>query len=125
MKRTWLTALIPIAMALASLHVTTATEHVCIGQPVLASDADDRLRGQFAGGASDSGCDSSVSSKQVSHIAFDQASFHGAVHSFSFAPEPSILALLGLASLAFPTPPTSQRGKAVDSPQTPVVKKLE
>jgi hypothetical protein len=100
MKRTWLIALVPIALAFASLQVTAATERVCLGQPVSASDADDHFSGKSAGGASTAGCDSSVSSKQVSHAPFDRKDFLGAVRTFS-SPEPWVPALLGLASLAF------------------------
>jgi len=100
MKRTWLTALVPIALAFTSLLVSAATGQGCFSQPVRASDADVRFRGEFVGGATVLGCDSSDSSKQVSQVAFDRANYHGAVLSFPLAPEPSSSPPLGLASLA-------------------------
>ena len=102
MKRTWLTALVPIALAFMSLLVSAASENVCFGQSLQASDADDGFSGAFVGGATVSACDSIDSSKQISQIAFDRATYYGAVQTFSFAPEPSLSAILGLglASLA-------------------------
>jgi len=101
MKRTWLRALVPIALAYPSLLVSAATEQGCFSQPVLASDAGVRFRGEFVGGATVPGCDSSDSSKQVCQVAFDRTNHCVAVLSFPFAPEPSNSDLLGLASLAF------------------------
>lgn len=107
MKQSWLSALVPVALACTSLLVSAATEQGCFSQPVLASDADVRFEGEFVGGATDLGCDSSDSSKQVSQVAFDRTNHYGAVLSFPFAPEPSGSALSGHASPAF------QLGKVV------------
>lgn len=101
MKQTWLTALVPITLAFTSLLVLAATEKICFSQPVLASDDDVGFTGEFVGGATVLGCDSSESSKPVSQVAFDHTNYYGALLSFPFAPEPSSSALLGLASLAF------------------------
>jgi hypothetical protein len=103
MKRTWLTALVPIALAFTALLVSAATEHVCVGQPLPVRDAGDRFSGDVVSGAIGSGCNSFDGSKQISQVAFERATYYVAVQTFSFAPEPSISALLGLglASLAF------------------------
>lgn len=96
MKRTWLTVVVPIALAFTLLRVSAATEHACVGQPERAGDADNRFNGASVGDATFAGCDSGDGSKQSSHAAFGRPTHHEAVQSIFFAPEPSISTLLGL-----------------------------
>jgi hypothetical protein len=96
MKRTWLTVVVPIALAFTLLRVSAATEHACVGQPERASGADDRINAESMGEAVVAGCDSLDGSKQSSLAPFDRPTHYGAVQSFFIAPEPSISTLLGL-----------------------------
>lgn len=102
MKRIWLTVLVPIALSLAALRMSAATEIACVGKPESAIDADGRFNGESNGEATTAGCDSVDSSDQSSQVGFDRVNYCGDVQSLSYALEPSRSALLslGLASQA-------------------------
>jgi hypothetical protein len=102
MNRIWLTVLVPIALSLAALRMSAATEIACVGKPESAIDADGRFNGESIREATIAGCDSLHSSDHNSQVGFDRVNYFGDVQSLSCALEPSGSALLslGLASQA-------------------------